>query len=195
MAFSTEMLFCLTMNNWEKGANVYFHPQAGSDYLSPSMEKVDEIFEIAAALGNDYRRVYHYENDGSRQYLRKYWYEDGRVGNAKYPLIRMTECYLYAIECLRDSDPARATELFNAIRSNRGLYDNQFTETLTPEQIDEELFKEYRKEFVGDGGQLFFHYYKRLNKTDIKGSAKKGSKAVYVLPIPETDVEFGGYSN
>ena len=195
VAFSCEALFYLQMNDWEDGANKYFHSESGSNYLSPSVEKTEEVYEINATLGNDYRRVYQYEADGSRKYLSKYWYEEGRVGNAMYPVIRMTECYYYAIECLRDSDPARATALLNALRENRGLSDHTFTETLTADQIDEELFKEYRKEFVGDGGQLFFHYYKRLNKSDIKGSSHKGSKAVYVLPIPTSDAEFGGYTN
>lgn len=195
VAFACEAIFYLQMNEWEDGANTYFHPESGSNYLSPTQEKMEDIYEINAALGNDYRRTYQYEADGSRRFLSKYWYEEGRMGNAQYPIIRMTECYYYAIECLRDTDPARATELLNAFRNNRGLSDHVFVETLTPEQIDEELYKEYRKEFIGDGGQLFFHYYKRLNKTDIKGSPKKGSKAVYVMPIPSTDAEFGGYTN
>ena len=49
-------------------------------------------------------------------------------------------------------------------------------------------------EFVGEGGQLFF-YYKRLNAQQIAGTAVKPGKSVYVLPIPENDVEFGGYDN
>jgi len=42
---------------------------------------------------------------------------------------------------------------------------------------------------VGEG-QLFY-YYKRLNFASIPGSAVSGSDDIYVLPMPENEVEFG----
>ena len=80
------------------------------------------------------------------------------------------------------------------MRDNRNLYLVPLSEDLTAEQIQNEIYKEYRKEFIGEHGELFF-YYKRLNISEIKGTATRGSKNVYVLPIPSNDQEFGGYSN
>jgi len=65
---------------------------------------------------------------------------------------------------------------------------------LNAEQIQNEIYKEYRKEFIAEHGELFF-YYKRLNINEIKGASIRGSKSVFVLPIPSNDQEFGGYSN
>ena len=84
--------------------------------------------------------------------------------------------------------------MLNIVRENRNLSLFPLSTDLTADQIQQEIYKEYRKEFIGEHGELFF-YYKRLNISDIKGSATRGSKSVYVLPIPSNDQEFGGYSN
>ena len=106
----------------------------------------------------------------------------------------MTEAFYIAAECLKESDPQRAIELLNEVRDARNLSAYPLPETLSSDQIQEEIYKEYRKEFMGEGGQLFY-YYKRLNASEIKGGGVTPSKAVYVLPIPSTDIEFGGYTN
>ena len=98
------------------------------------------------------------------------------------------------MECLKDSSPARAIELLKLVRENRKLSLSPLPETLSAEEIQNEIYKEYRKEFVGEGGQLFF-YYKRLNASSIKGASVVPGKSVYVLPIPSNDAEFGGYDN
>lgn len=67
------------------------------------------------------------------------------------------------------------------------------SETLSTKEVDNEIYKEYRKEFLGEG-QLFF-YYKRRNYSTIPGATKQGSHSVYVMPIPSSDQEFGGYTN
>lgn len=192
-SFYTEHVFRLSVNEWEDNANKYFHKEMGVNSLSPSYDYANEIYELASGLGADYRLAYGFEQDGSDRYLSKFWYVEGRLANGMIPLLRMTEAYYIAAECLKESNPQRAVEILNYVRSNRGLSNNLLPETLTAEQINEEIFKEYRKEFLGEG-QLFF-YYKRLNMSDIKGAPVPGSKAVYVLPIPSSDIEFGGYEN
>jgi len=192
-SFYTEHIFRLAVNEWEENGNEYFHKEKGVNSLSPSYEYANEVYELSAGLGADYRLTYGFEQDGSDRYLSKFWYVTGRAANGMIPLLRMTESYYIAAECLKDSNPQRAVEILNYVRNNRGLNTNPLPETLTPEQINDEIYKEYRKEFLGEG-QLFF-YYKRLNIADIKGALVHGSKAVYVLPIPSSDIEFGGYEN
>ena len=192
--FTTEHIFNLKIDDWEDIANYYFKSASGINSLSPSETKAQDIYELSASLGNDYRYLRGYEQDGDNRYLCKFWhYENGRY-NDVYPLIRMSEAFYIAAECLKDTDPAQAIALLNEVREARNLASYPLPETLTADEIQNEIYKEYRKEFVGEGGQLFF-YYKRLNASSIPGAGVVPSKSVYVLPIPSTDQEFGGYTN
>ena len=106
----------------------------------------------------------------------------------------MTEAWYIAAECQKNSNPNESISLLNEVRENRNLSLFPLSEDLNATQIQDEIYKEYRKEFIGEGGQLFF-YYKRLNLPEIKGASVRPGKQVYVLPIPSTDKEFGGYTN
>lgn len=90
------------------------------------------------------------------------------------PMIRISELYYILAECNED------LSFLNTLRSHRGL------EPLNPiANINAELLKEYRKEFLGEG-QLFF-YYKRINQPAIKGYNSLNvsmNAAKYVVPLP-----------
>jgi hypothetical protein len=79
-------------------------------------------------------------------------------------------------------------ELLNAVRSHRKLTDYPLSSSLTAVEIQDEIYKEYRKEFLGEG-QLFF-YYKRLNLPVIDGAGVVANDNVYVLPLPDNEMEF-----
>ena len=192
--FTTEHIFYLEMNGWEDISDGYLKATAGLNVLTPSENKANDIYEVSKSLGNDYRLYNGYEHDGEKRYCTKFWYSTGSKYNGLYPIIRMTESYYIAAECLRDSDPVEAIRLLNRVRENRGISLYPLDEHLTADEIQEEIYKEYRKEFVGEGGQLFY-YYKRLNASAIEGTTVNPDKSVYVLPIPSSDVEFGGYEN
>ena len=192
--FTTELLFYMPINNWKDAANYYFMSAGGSNALTPGEETAKDIYELSAGYGNDYRYLKGYEQDGEKRFFDKFWYVDGSKINGIYPILRMTEAFYIAAECLKNENPARAIELLNAVRENRNLSAFPLSTDLNAEQIQNEIFKEYRKEFVGEGGQLFF-YYKRTNASEIKGASVRPSKSIYVLPIPANDIEFGGYTN
>lgn len=196
-SFYTEHLMSMALNNWEDNGNTYFHAAKGVDALSPQESYVENVvFDINDGTGNglDYRYRYCYEQDGSERYLSKFWYVPGRASNGLIPVMRMTEAYYIAAECLKDTDREKAIATLELVRGNRGLSGaTPLSTSLSADEIQNEIFKEYRKEFIGEG-QLFF-YYKRLNQNDIPGASVKGSKNVYVMPIPSTDQEFGGYTN
>ena len=193
-SFTSEHLFQLYINDWEDTANLYFTKQGSISVLTPSEATASDIYEVDNGYGNDYRYLRGYEQDGENRYMAKFWYNEGSTYNNRYPLIRMSEPYYIAAECQKQSNRSRAVELLNIVRENRNLSLFPLSTDLTADQIQQEIYKEYRKEFIGEHGELFF-YYKRLNISDIKGSATRGSKSVYVLPIPSNDQEFGGYSN
>jgi len=193
-AFSSEQIFYLLVPDWEDTFNYYFTSEAGTNSLSPSEDKAKEIYEFDKGYGNDYRYLKGYEQDGEKKYMCKFWYVSGNSYGEKYPLLRLSEAYYIAAECLKQADPDRAVDLLNTVRSARNLSLLPLEYGLTADEIQQEVYKEYRKEFVGEGGQLFY-YYKRLNAETITGSAVRPGKSVYVLPIPTNDQDFGGYTN
>lgn len=194
LRYSAEHIFRLVIDDWEDIGNYYFKSAGGTSSLSPSETTAQDIYEINSGYGNDYRYLKGFEQDGENKYLCKFWYVDGGSYNEEYPLLRLTEAYYIAAECQKESDPETAIDLINEVRENRNLSLFPLDYSLSADDIQQEIYKEYRKEFIGEGGQLFF-YYKRLNASSITNSATSPGKSVYVLPIPENDVEFGGYSN
>ena len=62
--------------------------------------------------------------------------------------------------------------------------------------IESYIYQEYRREFLGEG-QLFFYYKRKLY--DIVGAEDKVGiedlKAVYNLPIPTSEIDFGNIKN
>lgn len=94
-------------------------------------------------------------------------------------------CYTEA-ECLLrkggGANKVKAVEALNKVRKNRGLASMLLETSLPEEEVWNELEKEWRKEFIGDG-QLFF-YYKRMGVTSIPYTTATCDDKVYVLPLP-----------
>lgn len=188
--FSGEIVFRLNINKLDNIVKYYFTSAAGSNTLTPSEEKADQIFErTSKGYGNDYRMLKGFAYEGERKYFWKYHqYEAGRY-NDILPLIRKTEIYYIAAEILKDSDPARVAELLNLVRDARNLDDFPLADNLSVDELDDEIKKEYRKEFLGEG--QMFYYYKRRNAARIDGAAINAGNDVYVLPMPDNEIEFG----
>ena len=99
----------------------------------------------------------------------------------RMPGIRIAEMYYIAAEALKESSIEDALEMLNTLRVHRGLMK---LENLDKNQLQEELGREYYREFIGEG-QVFF-YHKRMN-TSIIATAN----AVYVLPMPDDEIDLG----
>lgn len=94
------------------------------------------------------------------------------------PMIRMSEMYYILAECENDA------KWLTPVRRARGLSD-----LVGAINLKNEIFKEYRKEFWGEG-QLFF-YYKRLNYTSITSSTNTAmamTGAQYIMPLPPAEL-------
>ncbi|WP_163716019.1 RagB/SusD family nutrient uptake outer membrane protein [Mangrovibacterium lignilyticum] len=188
--FERELTFRLDIPNMEDLVDPFFTEEAGSNSFYLTEEKLDLIFEKTRnGLGNDFRSLYGIEYDGEHQYPWKY-HQYGSYDDIM-PVIRKSEIYYIAAEAEKTINPTRSIELLNIVRSYRNITDdNVLPETLTSEEIQQEIFKEYRKEFLGEG-QLFF-YYKRLNLSTVEGAPVGANDAVYVWPMPDNEIEFGG---
>lgn len=155
----------------------------------------ETMYEISGAGGDDNRFKYWYVPGGGGSYQ---WYELQKYkrdieANKHYlvmPAIRLSEMYYIASECAYDTNPVSALLYLNTVRKNRGMQTDASVNN--KEELLNELVKEARKEMFGEG-QLFY-MYKRLNRTitgQIGGSNIPASNKVFVLPLPDNEIEFG----
>ena len=101
--------------------------------------------------------------------------------------------YYIAAECRLEPgenyDRDMALEYLSTVRDHRGITQDLPT-TLTDEEIGKEIYKEYRKEFVGEG-QIFF-YYKRKGMERIPGYNGIMTDQQYQYPMPDDEIILGG---
>jgi hypothetical protein len=107
------------------------------------------------------------------------------------PAIRLSEMYYIAAECVYDFSPDEAWDYFNTVRRSRGIGVTYEIPGGSYEELIENLVKDARKEFFGEG-QLFY-MYKRLNRAikGIDGSTIPPSNSIFVLPMPDAEIELG----
>ncbi len=102
-------------------------------------------------------------------------------GNGSMSIIKLPEIYFIAMECASIN---RANELYRTICQSRGLPEVTIeSET----QINDILYKEYRKEFFGEG--VLFYYFKRKNSLYIPRNPNKCTEKSYVLDLPQREVD------
>lgn len=202
LSFTTEHIFSLDIHNMYESLKDYveqFKTQSGinvsenNKYFFHTGARADELFEITAGGGNDVRYNYLYDQVDRQHYLFLKLKEEPETQSAsknKMPMIRKPEMYYYAAECYnRLNEPKKAIQLLNEVRLARGLdIKDNLPETLTKDAIEQEITKEWRKEYIGEG--QMFYYYKRLGLV-IPNATAEGDKA-FILPLPRTEVDLGG---
>jgi hypothetical protein len=191
--FFSETIFNVFSNNLYDNHTKIFSSDLSEDAILATGEsnQVDNVFESNMA---DYRYVYSwpYPTSGSVSFRTFVKYKD--VSNAdsdsayhsrfSIPLLRVSEMYYIAAEC--ETDTHNALEYLNTVRRNRGLA----TDITDYSQLNNELKKEYQKEFYGEG-QLWY-YYKRTGATSVSSPNAGSGKATialseYVLPLPDAE--------
>lgn len=180
--FSSEHLFAFNTTKLEEYIKGYFREAS-----LPLMERLmpGELYEA-----DDYRTALYETYSGFANVLTKFWQMDKTYVQGqgyvtpkrnRMPAIRIAEMYYIAAEALKESNIGEALEMLNTLRVHRGLMK---LENLDKDQLQEELEREYYREFIGEG-QVFF-YHKRMN-TSIIATAN----AVYVLPMPDDEIDLG----
>lgn len=203
LTFAKEMIFGLEAHErFDKVINVYFRRKTenglndNSQFLSLPEDRASEIYERDKGIATaDWRYIYWWGEKAETSYVFYKFREVDKMKNVNnIPLLKSAEvCYTEA-ECLLrkggDGNKVKAIEALNRVRNNRGLSSMELKTTLSQEDAWEELTKEWRKEFMGDG-QMFF-YYKRTGSTSIPYTSGTADDKVYVLPLPQQEVDFGG---
>lgn len=198
LTFSTEHIFRLDVHKLYEGLQIlidpkYNYPEDNLSMLYHDPEYAKKLFEVTENIGNsDYRYARLYTKDGSKYANRKFYeVQDAKFKNMM-PLIRMSEMYYIAAEALNAANKGKeAVELLNIVRRKRGIAEvNDLKTNLSAEDITKEIEKEWRKEFLGEG--QMFYFYKRLGYSKIPNSNIPATELVYVLQIPEDEINVGG---
>ena len=162
-------------------------------YLCWDSEMIDQYF--GDEKDSDWRFKYQFESKYYDYYYRPLKYNKqsesstfGPVNNKTIPMIRMSEVYYIAAECLYDTgDPVKmnaAKSYLKYVKQGRGIRNPKMDDIETKDQFMEALIYDARREFVGEGQTLFI--YKRLNQ--VLPSFDNGDitpiEANFVLPKP-----------
>jgi hypothetical protein len=192
--FTTEHLFGLFVNDIALNYVDLLDTSRFSTTLVITSARVTEQFETSTVGASDYRNVYLVRNvtnvASPKIFFGKLYQPNGIPADyaKRVPLIRIPEMYYIAAECLKQTDPAKAIGYLNTVRTNRGIT-APIGASSTTAQIQDEIRKEYRKEFPSEG-QMFF-YYKRVNSASVPGVTGTYPTVRYVIPLPPAELEFG----
>jgi hypothetical protein len=152
------------------------------------------LYEVGGVGAEDYRFKGWFTqvsgSDGASYQIMKYMRdEDENLHDLMAPAIRLSEMYYIAAESIYGTNPAKAWEYFNTVRFNRGI--GTTLDESSGVTFITEILKEYRKEMYAEG-QMFFAY-KRLNRniTSQSNVICPAGAAIYVIPLPEDEIEFG----
>ena len=185
--FNNEIIFGVYNEKIFDISKNYFKFEAGSELRMPDTRK-HEYFETDVYGNVDYRARYQFGrvNNSSDEYVVKYspvdYYNPYQV-----PLLRLSEMFYIAAECT--ANDMESLSIIDSVRVNRGYSTYPDSLVFTPEDIEMEIYKEYRKEFIAEG--QMFYYLKRKGIVDIKNTIIDGSDMIYVFPIPDVEIEFG----
>lgn len=192
--FTTEHIFGLFVNDMALNYTDLLDSSRFQTTLTVNSSRLTQQFESGSIGAADYRLVYLIRNLSNlptpKIFFGKLYQPNGMTEAyaKRMPLIRIPEMYYIAAECLKTTDPAKATSYLTAVRASRGVT-APLSASLTADQIQEEIRKEYWKEFPSEG-QLFF-YFKRRNGAAVPGVNGTYPSARYVLPLPPAELEFG----
>ena len=201
LTFSAEMLFGVeTFKRFDNVIRDYFSLTEGEgsqmnyNALYLSQARVDELYEIKNGVGvSDWRYMHLWDKTTPTFVFLKYWEYEDMVHINNMPLIKTPEIYYTLAECLLREGGSKnrndAITRLNTVRNHRNIpVELNLPYNLTEEEAWNELVKEMRKEYIGEG-QMFF-YYKRVDATSIpNGPGVNYGDNVYVLPMPQSETD------
>lgn len=189
----SEHLFNLNVTAFTDIVNFYLDAENATKYnsLFLTAQRAQEVYETANSnIGLVDVRFNTLLTSQARGYIsNKLFQKTNTLNKNIMPLMKLPEMYYIAAEYYATTNPSKAINYLNMVRKSRGII--QDIASASADNIQAELFKEYRKEFVMEG-QLFF-FYKRLGKTTFPGlgATVVADDKIYVLPYPASEIEFG----
>ncbi|WP_270546884.1 RagB/SusD family nutrient uptake outer membrane protein [Butyricimonas paravirosa] len=120
----------------------------------------------------------------------KYVPDSNSIFTTKVPLIKLSEMYLLIAECTYDTDPDEARRHVNMLRRHR-IRGNQEGAGDWMYLSREDIFKEMRREYIGEGQMWFAHKRNRLNLSGGLTGTIEASDDIFVFPLPDAEIESG----
>ena len=188
--FSTEHIFCIDVFNLKSLYTTWLSSTSPPDMnmLYKGSYYFNTWYQSTSVGSVDYRYVYLKATSSysTNNFVGlKFSQPDGykKAYSLRIPLIRRSLMYYIAAEC--ETDPARAKAYLDEVRSNRGI------NTPLVEYNDDELRREYVKEFWQEGHLFFYHKRRNItaNPTDRYLSFQLKDK--YIIEKPEAEIEYG----
>lgn len=195
-AYASEHIFALNVRNLKDLVEYWFMPDGNSNQLYMQTGTFNQYYEVGQGNnvgGVDYRQLYQRaDRTGGNYQLRKFYQPDSYSADyaERMPLIRLAEMYYILAECWMGEDDTKALGYLNEVRRHRGIT----ADLADANTLANELTKEYCKELLLEG--QIFYYCKRMNMDKFPYYYKNfanNKEAVYVLPLPELEKEFGDY--
>lgn len=196
--FSTEHIFALNVTDLEDKIDGYLWEGINGFASSSNVIGIntDYCFD-AATRAYDPRYVYLKEPYQSDYTISTKLWKDKDQDNLNFPwavnrlpLIRISEMYYIAAEAC--PNVVEAQGYLEQVRRHRGLTPYPLS-CATKEDLQQEIDKEYRKEFISEG-QMF--YYKKRRNESITNVSRNGSynitPAVYTMQRPDNEDTYGG---
>ncbi len=194
-----ELIFTLYDSDLSTSYSNYF---TGNDGLYMNDENYEGLFELdKSGYYGDYRYTYLTEllSDADIRISSKLKQPSGSSGDYynRLPLMRLSEAYYIAAECAKnDGDVVAAISYLNTVRIQRNL-PGDLSESLSAAEVQDEIYKEYAKEFMCEG-QLYY-FFKRLDYPYIPIPVVSGGSLSYtyvepnyIFPLPDDELEYGG---
>ncbi len=147
-----------------------------NNLLTINLMRALEIYEVDEGGANDIRYLEWVSKEDNNEVI-KYFLIPG------FPTFKLAELYLMAAEASMHMDPSVALGHINTLRNARNLEPLDGTA-----DVFQALYKESKKEFLGEGKMFFF--YKRHGFEFISGYGSALSPEDYIFPIPEMEFEF-----
>ncbi len=188
--FSSEVIFNVFNRDLYENQKILFDSniEESSILATGPNNYINDVYEN---MESDYRYSYSWPlastGVGFRTFVKFQDVTDTKLNRRHLiPLIRISEMYYIAAEST--DEPAEALNYLNTVRQHRNL----LVDVIDYSKLDQEITKEYLKEFYGEG--QVWYYYKRKRKTDIfsvnvTSLTKTMTLADYTIPLPlvETD--------
>ena len=184
--FQNELLFGLEMKQMKVVISDYFGEAASKANLNNNTHML--AFSVSAQ-----NNLCAPQNPADDDYRLKIWFKEtsSNVANMSnkfegvemMPLIRISELYYIAAECLGGKE---GLAYLNKIRAYRGL--KALTDDST---LQNEIYKEYCKEFLNEGQMFYYYKRKYLSQLGVFKSKAIDPEAVYMLPLPVDEQDYG----
>lgn len=163
-------------------------------YINKDNELGLTIISFSDVFGNDtkdLRSQQWFYDESYRRYLPlKILHRDGSGGKEVYnnrmlPMLRISEMYYIAAECLFESNKEKAVSYLKAVKTGRSANSN-ISDVQNQSAFNQLILDDARREFMCEG-QIFF-FYKRLNlPIRIENNKEKILDQEFVLPIPPSN--------